>query len=155
VGLTIYSTENPYVGPGIRVTQTFGIIIEGVNLFNLQTGIEFTSHNRNVIVHGSHILDCVDYGVHFNDVNQHQTILANNHISYASRVIYFEEGDVHNVHIVGNDLETGDGQGAVIHFDAQDNGSQHSQVQIAGNSIEAHLGNIEALITFDRGSGTI
>ena len=140
--LQICSTPALSVGTGIKVTGTFGLRIEGCHIYGLNTGINITERNRNIVITGNHIWNCRSYCLHYYHANVHQSIINNNHMSYAKTVILFENGDVHNIQIVGNNLEGGYAQDNnhdnVIRIITDEPNTQISQVQIIGNSIEEH-----------------
>ncbi|WP_057772964.1 glycosyl hydrolase family 28-related protein [Cytobacillus dafuensis] len=152
--LQIYSKSDSYVGTGIQAEGTFGLIIKNNHLYNLKTGIEFIGYNRNVIIENNQIWNIRNYGIHWNKVNLHQQIIENNHISFTKKNLFFEDSDVHNIHIIGNDLEGGGGEQEgnenSIHFLLTDNSlGDMSQIQIIGNSIEEHLAATSSLIKFE------
>lgn len=146
-GLALYS-ETRHYGTGFRIRHVFGAILQDLHIQGFKTGIEFLSHNRNVIISDCHIWDNSLYGIHFNEVSQHQTNITGCHISYSSKCIFVDKGDVHNLQIAGNDIE-GNGSNGLIHLKATDEGTQVSQVQITGNSIEDHVQNTNPLIILE------
>jgi len=152
--LQIYSKADTYVGTGIQVEGTFGLIITNNQLFNLKTGVKFVGYNRNVIIENNQIWNMRNYGVHWEKVNLHQQIIENNHISFTKKNLFFENSDVHNIQIIGNDLEGGGGEQEgnenSIHFLVTDGSlGDMSQIQILGNSIEEHLVATTSLIKFE------
>lgn len=150
--LQVYSNQSPYKGVGFRIEGTFGLRITGCHLFRLVTGIELVNRNRNIIIQGNHIWDCLNYGIHYNGGNLHQNIIAENHISYLDKAIFVDEADVHNLHIVGNDIE-GSGSSNLIHIKGT-RGATVSQVQIASNSIEDHMENTGALLRVENATAS-
>ncbi len=152
--LQIYSNTDNYVGTGIQAEGTFGLILENNHLFNLKTGIQLVGFNRNVIIHNNQIWNMRHYGIHWDHVNLHQQIIENNHISFSRKNLFFENSDVHNIQIIGNDLEGGGGEQEgnenSIHFLITDGSlGDMSQIQILGNSIEEHLVATSSLIKFE------
>ena len=141
-GLKITSSPTLSVGTGLKLTGTFGVNIESCHIYKVNIGVCITERNRNIIISGNHIWNCRSYGIHYDHANCHQSIINNNHISYAKTLLFFDNGDVHNIQIVGNDIEGGYSQDSnfdnVITVLAYEPDSQISQIQITGNSIEEH-----------------
>lgn len=141
-GLKITSSPTLSVGTGLKLTGTFGVIIESCHIYKVNIGICITERNRNIIISGNHIWNCRSYGIHYDHTNCHQSIINNNHISYAKTLLFFDNGDVHNIQIVGNDIEGGYSQDSnfdnAIKVLAYEPNTQISQIQITGNSIEEH-----------------
>ena len=142
-GLKITSSPTLSVGTGLKLTGTFGVIIESCHIYKVNVGVCITERNRNIIISGNHIWNCRSYGIHYDHANCHQSIINNNHISYAKTLLFFDNGDVHNIQIVGNDIEGGYSQDSnfdnAIKVLAYEPNTQISQIQITGNSIEEHL----------------
>lgn len=141
-GLKITSSPALSVGTGLKLTGTFGVNIESCHIYKVNIGICITERNRNIIINGNHIWNCRSYGIHYDHANCHQSIINNNHISYAKTPLFFDNGDVHNIQIVGNDIEGGYCQDSnydnAIKVLADEPDTQISQIQITGNSIEEH-----------------
>lgn len=152
--LRISSTINPSVGVGFKLSDTFGVRIKDCHLYELRKGIEVINRNRNLFITGNHIWNCSEYCVHYHEANVHQSIINNNHMSYAKTIIFFENGDVHNIQIVGNDLEGGYSQNNnhdnVIKAICEKVNTQISQLQIVGNSIEEHFCSLDGLVNLSR-----
>lgn len=141
-GLKITSSPALSVGTGLKLTGTFGVNIESCHIYKVNIGVCITERNRNIIINGNHIWNCRSYGIHYDHANCHQSIINNNHISYAKTPLFFDNGDVHNIQIVGNDIEGGYCQDSnydnAIKVLADEPDTQISQIQITGNSIEEH-----------------
>lgn len=144
-GLRIASTKSNtdtdnFVGVGMQVTGTFALGLHRCNFYNLKTGLRFVGINRNAIIANNNIWNCLDYGVHIYKGDFHQVVFTGNHVSYATKLLYFEETqEITDWQIVGNDLELSSTPvghlGHVIHFyHARGQG-----VTIVGNTIESHL----------------
>ncbi|SER71686.1 glycosyl hydrolase family 28-related protein [Psychrobacillus sp. OK032] len=148
--LHVYS--NNHEGTALILDGTFGVNISKSHFYKLKKGIEVINRNRNVIITENHLWDIAEYGIHYNNVNLHQSIITNNHISYAKIAMFFENGDVHNIQINSNDIEVGysinnNTQSAIqVVCDKPD--TQFSQAQIVGNSIEDHFLAKEGIIYF-------
>lgn len=148
--LHVYSKNHE--GTALILDGTFGVNISKSHFYNLKKGIEVINRNRNVIITENHLWDVAEYGIHYNNANLHQSIIANNHISYAKIALFFENGDVHNIQINSNDIEVGysinnNTQSAIqVVCDKPD--TQFSQAQIVGNTIEDHFLAKEGIIHF-------
>lgn len=95
---------------GIELFRTMQTTIRNVLIRKCRYGVHLTVRNRNFILSDSHIYQCGDSGVFFDNCNLHQTIIIGNHISYAGRAgIRQWNGDVHNTQITGNDIEYNSG----------------------------------------------
>jgi len=142
-----------YVGTGLSVTGTMGLVISGCHFFHLRTAIELKGLNRNIIITGNSIWDCRYYGIHWNQGSLHQQIISANHISYMKKCLFFDNVNGHNIHITGNDIEGGSGEQegleTLVHFLADSDNADMSQIQIAGNSIEEHNAASGPLVSFE------
>jgi parallel beta-helix repeat protein len=95
---------------GIELYRTLQTTIQNVLVRRCQHGVHLVERNRNFLLNASHIYDCHDTGVFFDDCNLHQVIISSNHISYCKRAgIRQHNGDVHNIQITGNDIEYNSG----------------------------------------------
>ena len=96
---------------GIELFRTMQMTVQNVLIRRCRYGVHLTERNRNFILSSSHIYQCGDSGVFFDNCNLHQTIIIGNHISYAGRAgIRQWNGDVHNIQITGNDIEYNSGR---------------------------------------------
>lgn len=149
-GLHVYS--NNHQGTALVLDGTFGVNISNSHFYSLKSGIELINKNRNVIITENHIWDMTDYGIHYNNTNTHQSIIANNHISYAKVALLFENGDVHNTQLNSNDIEIGHSESgatlSAVQVIANELNSQFSQAQIVGNTIEDHFHATEGILNF-------
>lgn len=130
---------------GIELRRTMQATIQNVLIRKCRYGVHLVERNRNFLLNASHIYDCHDTGVFFDDCNLHQVIIAASHISYCKRAgIRQLNGDVHNIQITGNDIEynsgyEGPGQelsGEIV-LDAPE--GIISEYTIASNTIQATL----------------
>ena len=95
---------------GIQLLRTMQATLQNVLIRRCRVGVRLSERNRNLLLTASHIYDCHDTGVLFDDCNLHQVIISANHISYCKRAgIRQFNGDVHNVQITGNDIEYNSG----------------------------------------------
>lgn len=144
-GLEIVGTHPDSVG--IELRKTIQATVSNVLIRQCKYALHLVERNRNFILADSHLYDNHEYGVFFDRCNLHQTILCGNHISYCKRAgIRSLGGDVHNLHITGNDVEynnrpgvdaspNGEQTGAEIFFEADD--GIISEVSIVSNTIQA------------------
>lgn len=125
---------------GIQLLQTMQATLSGLLIRNVRHGVHMPDRNRNVLIHGCHIYDNSGIGIYFDRCNIHQGIIAANHISYCKLAgIKSVGGDLHNVHITGNDIEYNydeNAEGAAdVWFESA--GGRNSEVTIASNTIQA------------------
>jgi hypothetical protein len=91
-----------------------GILIQGVMqptltrvlIRQVQTAVRVTDRARNLLINGCHFYHNTGVGVHLDNVNLHQSIIADSHISY-NRLggIRIEGSEIRNLQITGNDIE--------------------------------------------------
>lgn len=125
---------------GIQLVQTMQATLTGLLIRNVRHGVHLPDRNRNVLIHGCHIYDNSGIGIYFDRCNIHQAVIASNHISYCRLAgIKSLGGDLHNVHITGNDIEYNydeQAEGAAdVWFESAD--GLASEVTIASNTIQA------------------
>lgn len=91
---------------GIRIEGVMQPTLTGVLIRQVRTAVHLTSRNRNVIVDHCQIYNNTGIGIHFDEVNLHQTNITGNHISY-NRLggIRIENSEIRNLQITGNDIE--------------------------------------------------
>ncbi|MFN0053970.1 MAG: right-handed parallel beta-helix repeat-containing protein [Planctomycetales bacterium] len=139
---------------GIELVRTTKCVISQVLVRRCQVGVRLVERNRDVIIADSHLYDNDEVGLLFDHCNLHQIIVHGCHISWNKQAgIKSLGGDVHNLQIVGNDIEynnltagrlgaapasaelAGHAGGSEILFDARD--GIISEVTISGNTIQA------------------
>jgi hypothetical protein len=125
---------------GIQLVETMQATLTGLLIRNVRHGVHLPQRNRNVLIHGCHIYDNSGIGIYFDHCNIHQAVIASNHISYCKLAgIKSLGGDLHNVHITGNDIEYNfdeHAEGAAdIWFESA--GGINSEVSISSNTIQA------------------
>lgn len=143
--LQIYSDpENPpYVGTGLRLRRLFAPRIVGCQLFSLETGVEFAGRNRNLVVTQNNIWDNAQYGILFAPGgNTHQANIQNNHIQAARILLAIKDHEIHDLHVVGNDIEIMDdsqlrGEHCILVANAE-SGTHFRESLIQANTIEDH-----------------
>lgn len=128
---------------GIQLRQTMQVTLQGVLLRKLRHAVHLVDRNRNFLMTGCHVYDNGGVGVFFDHCNLHQANLSANHISYCRQAgIKSLGGDVHNIQIVGNDIEYNYDRGgeaagsADVWFDVSQDGVI-SEVTIQGNTIQS------------------
>lgn len=137
---------------GIELRKTMKCVISQVLIRRCRIGVHLVERNRDVLLTDSHLYDNHEFGLFFDRCNLHQIIIQGCHISW-NKVAGIKSlgGDVHNLQIVGNDIEynnaTAGGAskspadlaqhpgGSEIWFDATD--GVISEVTISGNTIQA------------------
>jgi len=137
---------------GIELRKTMKCVISQVLVRRCRIGVHLVERNRDFILADSHLYDNHEVGLFFDRCNLHQVIVHGCHISWNKHAgIKALWGDIHNVQIVGNDIEynnaTAGGQskasdelvghvgGSEILFDATE--GVISEVTISGNTIQA------------------
>lgn len=101
---------------GLEFSYVMQATIRGCFLRELRHGIHFsagsprpdriTTSNRNPIIIGNHIYNCLETGVLFEGVDLHQIIISSNHISYCKRGgIRLTNASIRNLEIVENCIE--------------------------------------------------
>ena len=139
---------------GIELLKTTKCVVSQVLVRRCRIGVHLVERNRDFILADSHLYDNHEFGLFFDRCNLHQIIVHGCHISW-NKVAGIKSlgGDVHNLQIVGNDIEYNnitagkpnppptDAQlaahtgGSEIWFDATDGIT--SEVTISGNTIQA------------------
>lgn len=147
---------------GIELRKTMKCVISQVLVRRCRIGVHLIERNRDFLLTDSHLYDNHEIGLYFDRCNLHQIIVQGCHISWNKLAgIKSLGGDVHNLQIVGNDIEYNNataggasGQpktggltpprspeaekhpgGSEIWFDATD--GVISEVTISGNTIQA------------------
>ncbi len=139
---------------GIELRKTTKCVVSQVLVRRCRIGVHLVERNRDFILTDSHLYDNHEIGLYFDRCNLHQIIVHGCHISW-NKVAGIKSlgGDVHNLQIVGNDIEynnitSGSSKhrpapavlaahsgGSEIWFDATD--GVVSEVTISGNTIQA------------------
>lgn len=137
---------------GIELRKTMKCVISQVLVRRCRIAVHLVERNRDFLLTDSHLYDNHEIGLFFDRCNLHQIIVHGCHISW-NKVAGIKSlgGDVHNLQIVGNDIEynnaTAGGSskspadlsqhpgGSEIWFDATD--GVISEVTLSGNTIQA------------------
>lgn len=140
---------------GIELRKTLKCVISHVLIRRCKFAVHLVERNRDFVLADSHLYDNHEIGLFFDRCNLHQIIVHGCHISWNKIAgIKSVGGDVHNLQIVGNDIEYNNATagnpskspaerpdlsqhpgGSEIWFDATD--SVISEVTISGNTIQA------------------
>ncbi len=92
---------------GIEAVGTMQLTVSRVHVRNALHGILLSENNRNVIISDSHIYENRGIGIHYDNVNLHQSNITGCHISYNDGGgIVSRQGNVRNIHITGCDIES-------------------------------------------------
>ena len=136
---------------GIELRKTMKCVISQVLIRRCRIAVHLVERNRDFLLTDSNLYDNHEIGLFFDRCNLHQIIVHGCHISW-NKVAGIKSlgGDVHNLQIVGNDIEynnvtaggtskptdlTNHPGGSEIWFDADD--GVISEVTINGNTIQA------------------
>ncbi|HEY0982073.1 right-handed parallel beta-helix repeat-containing protein [Schlesneria sp. T3-172] len=139
---------------GIELRKTMKCVVSQVLIRQCRIAVHLVERNRDFLLADSNLYDNHEIGLFLDRCNLHQIIVHGCHISW-NKVAGIKSlgGDVHNLQIVGNDIEynnlTAGGDkipadvldqhpgGSEILFDATD--GIISEVTISGNTIQATL----------------
>ncbi len=137
---------------GIEIRNTFMPTLRALLIRNVRNGIHLTSRNRNVLIDACHVYNNSGIGIFLDQVNIHQFIISDSHISYCKKGgIKVIGSEIRNFQISGNDIEYNcDPEGpasADIWVDCSGGGSVREGT-ISGNTIQAIPGKGGANIRF-------
>lgn len=126
---------------GIALVNTFMPVLTGVLIREVRYGVHLLSRNRNVLIDACHIYHARGIGIYLDDVNIHQMIVSDSHISYCQQGgIKVRGGEIRNFQITGNDIEYNcnpeGGISADVWIDCSQGGSVREGT-IVGNTIQA------------------
>jgi len=133
--------ENPE-SIGLRLEKTMQATLTNLLIRRCKIGVQLIKRNRNLIIDHCHIYNNTHVGIDFNEVNLHQAIIADSHISYnAVAGIRLLGGQMRNFQIVGNDIEYNydaklEGSADIL-IDMTPDGSSFREGTIVGNTIQA------------------
>ncbi|NGM62246.1 hypothetical protein G5B30_09995 [Sphingobacterium sp. SGG-5] len=127
---------------GLEFRNTMQPTVRGLLIRDVRTGVHLVSRNRNIIIADCHIYNASGIGIFLDQVNIHQFIISNSHISYCKQGgIKVAGGNIRNFQITGNDIEYNcDPEGIVsadIWIDCSKPGSSVREGTISGNTIQA------------------
>lgn len=97
-----------------RHPEADGILLRGVVqptltrvlIRRVRTAVKVTGRARNLIIDGCHFYENTGVGIHLTQLNLHQVIIADSHISYCRLGgIRIEDSEIRNLQITGNDIE--------------------------------------------------
>ncbi len=91
---------------GIELRKTMKCVISQVLIRRCRIAVHLVERNRDFLLTDSHLYDNHEIGLFFDRCNLHQIIVHGCHISW-NKVAGIKSlgGDVHNLQIVGNDIE--------------------------------------------------
>lgn len=126
---------------GIELRNTLMPVLRALLIRNVRNGIHLSSRNRNVLIDACHIYNNSGIGIFLDQVNIHQFIISDSHISYCKKGgIGVTGSEIRNFQITGNDIEYNcDPEGpasADIWVDCSKGGSVREGT-ISGNTIQA------------------
>jgi len=126
---------------GIELRNTFMPTLRALLIRNVRNGIHLSSRNRNVLIDACHVYNNSGIGIFLDQVNIHQFIISDSHISYCKKGgIKVIGSEIRNLQITGNDIEYNcDPEGPIsadILVDCSMGGSVREGT-ISGNTIQA------------------
>ncbi|SFI67988.1 right-handed parallel beta-helix repeat-containing protein [Planctomicrobium piriforme] len=91
---------------GIRIQGTMQSTLTRVAIRGVRTAVHVSRRARNILIDACHFFHNTGIGVHLDQVNLHQCIISDSHISYCRLGgIRIEGGEIRNLQITGNDIE--------------------------------------------------
>ncbi len=131
---------------GISILGVMQPTLSGVLIRECRHAVHLKSRARNLIVDQCHFYHNRGIGVYLDEVNLHQAVISNSHISYCRLGgIRIENSEVRNLQISGNDIEYNNHKShpgfdaepcAEIYVDVGEKGTIREGT-IAGNTIQA------------------
>ncbi len=127
---------------GLRLEKTMQATLTNLLIRRCKVGVHLVRRNHNLIIDHCHIYHNRQVGIDFDNVNLHQAIISDNHISYNPVAgIRLVGGEMRNFQIVGNDIEynhdvKNEGSADVL-IDMRPKGSTFGEGTIVGNTIQA------------------
>jgi len=127
---------------GLRLEKTMQATLTNLLIRRCKVGVHLVRRNRNLIIDHCHIYHNRQIGIDFDNVNLHQAIISDSHISYNPVAgIRLLGGEMRNFQIVGNDIEynhdvKNEGSADIL-IDMRPKGSTFREGTIVGNTIQA------------------
>lgn len=91
---------------GFELVRTMQATLAGAHVRNCRHAIALRDRNRNVVIDRAHLYENDGAGVLLDDVNLHQILIGDSHISYClGGGVVVRRGEVRNLHIGNCDLE--------------------------------------------------
>ncbi len=91
---------------GIEISGVMQPTLSGVLIRKVRNALRIFDRARNVIVDHCNFYHNTGVGIFLDQVNLHQTIISNSHISYCRRGgIRIQNSEIRNLQITGNDIE--------------------------------------------------
>ncbi|MBL7736867.1 MAG: right-handed parallel beta-helix repeat-containing protein [Chitinophagaceae bacterium] len=126
---------------GIEIRNALMPVFRALLIRDVRNGLHFTSRNRNVLINACHIYNASGIGIYLDNVNIHQMIISNSHISYCKKGgIKVMNSEIRNFEITGNDIEYNCDPAGPISADIWIDCAQGGSVRegaISGNTIQA------------------
>ena len=92
---------------GIRLARTLQATLSRVHIRKVRHGVHLVDRNRNVTIDACHVYENSGIGVFLDNVNLHQTLIGDTHISYCRQGgVVVRRGEVRNLHIGNCDIES-------------------------------------------------
>ena len=126
---------------GIEIRNCLMPVFRALLIRDVRNGLHFTSRNRNVLINACHIYNVSGIGIYLDNVNIHQMIISNSHISYCKKGgIKVMNSEIRNFEITGNDIEYNCDPAGPVSADIWVDCSQGGSVRegtISGNTVQA------------------
>lgn len=142
---------------GIMIVGLMQPTLSTVLIRNVRHAVHLKDRARNLIIDQCHFYHNTGIGVFFDEINIHQSIISNSHISYCRLGgIRIENSEVRNLQITGNDIEYNNARShdgladeptAEIYIDVGEKGSVREGT-ICSNTIQATYSSQGANIRF-------
>ena len=148
---------------GIEIDGVMQPTITGVLIRQVRNAVRISNRARNLIIDHCHFYHNTGVGVFLDNVNLHQAIISDSHISYCRRGgIRIENSEIRNLQITGNDIEynnfkshpgLADEPTAEIYVDVGEKGTVREGT-ISSNTIQATYSDLGANIRFVGGDAS-
>ena len=120
---------------GICIVGVMQPTLKGVLIREVRTAVHVTSRARNLIIDGCHFYHNTGIGVHLDQVNLHQSIIADSHISYCRLGgIRIDNSEIRNLQITGNDIEYNNNASHEV-ADADDEPTAEIYIDVGSGSV--------------------
>ncbi len=120
---------------GIRIVGVMQPTLSGVLIRDMHTAVHITSRARNLIIDGCHFYHNTGVGVYLDNVNLHQSIIADSHISYCRLGgIRIDNSEIRNLQITGNDIEYNNNASHKV-ADADDEPTAEIYIDVGSGSV--------------------
>ena len=146
--------EDPYLGTGIVLENTYGTKIRGCSIYNLDIGLAWEDYNRDCSVHDNSFWDNRNYNIHMRPGHDiHQLKINDNYLGYAFKPIFNEDAELEDMLFQNNLIETGISEQKVstahLHLQSLTDGNNLKNNLITGNQFQCHGEVDNALVWFE------